>query len=198
MRFYPEDAPVPATLQTERLNLTMLAPEHVERDYDALMSSQARLNLWSGGRWPSPDFTLAQNMDDMLRHSREHLAREAFTFTVMNHDETRCEGCVYINGWDGTCRDIRLSEPPADARDFDAIIEYWVRDSALENDLDHELVSGLLTWFDHEWAFDRTLFRLNLDLPRDVQTLEALDLVRLYAFETPTPPGTYYIYGAPV
>jgi hypothetical protein len=197
VQFYPDDAEVPTTLRTEHLYLTMLAPEHVERDYDAFMSSMERLNAWSGGRWPTPDFTLEMNMDDMRMHSSEHKAREAFTFTVMNHEETRCEGCVYINGWEQACRHMGLSTPPNDRRDFDAITSFWVRDSAMERELDRELVSGLLEWFGDEWAFGRTLFLVNRDLTRDIQVLEDAGLDRLYTFETAKRPGEYYIYGAP-
>src|SRR5690606_6190183 len=96
MNWYPEPKPVPASLETEDLQLEMLAPEHVDLDYDALMSSRERLMRWSGGRWPHADFTRAENLDDMVMHRDEFLAREAFTYTVLNRARDRCEGCVYI------------------------------------------------------------------------------------------------------
>lgn len=195
MLFYPADAPVPESLRTSDLYLTMLAPEHVERDFDAFMTSIERLQLWSGGSWPTEDFTIARNMEDMIRHSSEHLAREAFTYTVLSPDEARCEGCIYINGWDATARHLRLDAPPEGARDLDALTEFWVRDSALERELDRQLITGLLTWFADEWAFERALFLINRDQVRDVTILEEAGLSRLYTFDTSREPGRFYVYG---
>ena len=197
MQFYPPDAIVPATLRTQDLYLTMLAPEHVERDYDAFMSSIPRLQRWSGGSWPTPEFTLAENMDDMIMHSNEHVDREAFTFTVLSPDESRCEGCIYINGWDKIARRLRLSEPPPEARDYDAVTTFWVRESALERDLDRQLVAGLLSWFDEEWSFERTLLMVNSDQQRDIDVLRELGLLPLLTLDTPHEPGLYYFYGRP-
>lgn len=195
MLFYPADAPVPETLRTEELYLEMLAPKHVERDYDAFMSSIPRLQLWSGGSWPSEDFTLAQNMDDMVMHSSEHLAREAFTYTVLNPDQSRCEGCIYINPWSHITRLLRLDGPPEGARDFDGITTFWVRESALAGDLDRQLLGGLQGWFTEEWAFDRMLYLVNRDQTRDAELLDEAGLARLYAFETTREPGLFYVYG---
>jgi hypothetical protein len=76
--FYPEPKPVPATLRTRDLHLEMLSPEHVELDYDALMSSWPRLQIWSGSdRWPRPDFTLEENLSDLTEHRDEFVSREA-------------------------------------------------------------------------------------------------------------------------
>ena len=100
MRFYPDDAPVPASLVTPEFMLKPLDASHVELDFDALMSSRPRLNLWSGNLWPRDDFTLAENLEDLEGHDVEQRAREAFTYTVLDPARQQCLGCVYINPLD--------------------------------------------------------------------------------------------------
>lgn len=194
MRFYPDTAPVPAELRTPHLLLRPLGPEHVERDYAAFMSSRERLLIWSGGSWPAADFTLEMNMQDMRFHRREHEQRIAFTFTVMSHDESRCEGCTYTNGWEKTAR--RMGAPIPDiARDFDGLTSYWVRDSALAHGLDTELLRGLIDWFDRDWSFGRALFFANSGQTRDIACFEEAGLARLATIAGTAPPGTFHIYG---
>lgn len=96
MPFVPSEFNVPAGMQTEHLTLRMLAPDVTQLDYDALMESRVRLRLWSDSSWPADDFTLAENQKDLEEHEREFHAREAFAYTVLRHDDSVCEGCVYV------------------------------------------------------------------------------------------------------
>ena len=97
MSFYPEPHPVPALLRTDELVCKPLTTDHVHLDYAALMVSNEMLQLWSGTSWPSADFTIEENWEDLDMHDREHQERVAFTYTVLNPDETECLGCIYIN-----------------------------------------------------------------------------------------------------
>lgn len=194
MNFYPATAPVPSELRTANLLLHPLGPEHVERDYDAFMSSRERLRIWSGGSWPSDDFTLAMNMDDMHHHRGEHVRREAFTYTVMSPDASVCQGCIYINGWEKFARQIQAQVPDF-AEEYDGITSYWVRDSALAADLDKELLSGLIAWFAASWQFNRAVFVANIQQERDIACLTEAGLTRLATVEGQRYPGTFYIYG---
>lgn len=195
--FYPEPKPVPATLRTRDLYLEMLAPTHVDRDYDALMSSWPRLQIWSGtDRWPRPDFTLQENLADLTEHRDEFLHREAFAYTVLSEDKTRCEGCVYINPWAMT-RELHPQSAPVDLADNAAIVTYWVRDSALEQDLDRQLLDGLIGWFrSDEWAFDRVLFMVNMNQQRDLEQLEEAGLERTVTLVSERSPGHFFFYDA--
>ncbi len=145
MAWYPDPKSVPESLDTEDLHLEMLAPKHVDIDHDAFMSSRERLLAWSGGRWPHEGFTRDENMKDMIMHRDEFLAREAFAYTVLNSAQERCEGCIYINpvmrsNVDGIRQDAALPESTAQ-------VSWWVRDDALERDLDRQLIEGLVSWF---------------------------------------------------
>ena len=95
MTFYPDDAPVPTSLCSHQYLLRPLRAAGVDLDYEAVMASQEALRRGSGGQWPSPGFTLEENLADLQGHEADFHARRGFTYTVMDPTETRCLGCVY-------------------------------------------------------------------------------------------------------
>jgi hypothetical protein len=152
MEFYPPSALVPEEKRTSLLVLRPLKATDVELDYEAVMSSAEMLRRWSQSGWPPDDFTLSQNLYDLQRHEREHNERQAFTFTVLNPQETRCLGCVYL---------VPLSSPElqlCESSAFAANVGFWVRTSELVNDLDRHLLATLREWIQTEWAFDCVVF----------------------------------------
>jgi RimJ/RimL family protein N-acetyltransferase len=176
MEFYPANAPVPEETRTNRLFLRPLRATDVELDYDAVMSSAEQLRRWSQHDWPSDDFTLAENLDDLQRHEREHGERVAFTFTVLNPQGTRCLGCVYI-------KPLRpeTAQLCADAT-YAADVGFWVRTSELANDLDKHLLTTLREWFTATWAFDAIVFTIGQQEARQAALLSEVGLERRAAF----------------
>lgn len=152
MEFYPSGVRVPEAKRTSRLFLRPLRATDVELDYDAVMSSAEMLRRWSQGSWPADDFTLTENLDDLERHEHEHNQREAFTFTVLNLEGTRCLGCVYLTPL--LPSELPLCQGAALATN----IRFWVRASEVLNDLDRHLLASLREWLQTEWAFDCIVF----------------------------------------
>jgi len=179
MEFYPAHAAVPEEKRTNRLLLRPLRATDVELDYDAVMSSAEQLRRWSQSSWPTDDFTLAQNLDDLQRHEREHIERKAFTFTVLNLPATRCLGCVYITPvWPQVAQ---LCTGAAYAGN----VGFWVRTAELANDLDKHLLAALREWFKAEWAFDCMIFTIGQQEARQVALLSEAGLERRDAFTLP-------------
>jgi hypothetical protein len=197
MQFYPDYAPVPVELRTSDLLLQPLTPGHVQMDYDAVMASRDQLLGWSNGLWPREGFTLAENLEDLQGHEQEHHDREAFTYTVMNPDATRCEGCVYISPWEHALahRHIDATLEDIEAADNEGVVTFWIRSGSIERDLDRQLVQALLDWFEREWTFSRVVFMTNSHLPRQVSILEEAGLQQVYDFGSPTPGLTWLFYG---
>jgi hypothetical protein len=197
MRFYPDDAPVPEELRTPDLVLRMLSPDHVHMDYEAVMESQEQLLRWSNGSWPVDGFPLSANLSDLQGHEREHSLREAFTYTVLNPDATRCEGCVYINPWSQAIgmRHVDATLDDISAGDDEAVVTFWIRSGSLDRDLDSQLVAGLLDWFALDWGFKRIIFMTNDQLPRQMQILEDAGLEQIYRFGSPEGVTTWLFYG---
>ena len=116
----------PTLLTTERVRLEPLAPRHTERDHAAFMSSREHLRATlNWGEWPRADMTLEENRADLQRHWEEFLRREAYAYTVLSPDGTRCLGCVYINP-----PDEDAAAPEEDGRA--ATLAYWVTVEGLE------------------------------------------------------------------
>ena len=150
----------------------------VELDYAAVMESKEMLRLWEQSTWPADDFTLAGNLKDLQRHEREHINREAFTYTVMNPTETECLGCIYI--YPRTVRWLARREATSvgDAgwTNYEAVIQFWVRTSQLAEGMDRQLLDVLRPWFAQEWAFEGHLFYTNEQFEQQVTMWEEAGL----------------------
>jgi len=88
---------VPQSYTSVEFTFLPLTPKYTELDYGALMSSKSTLRDWSGGTWPRDDFTLDENRADLQQHWEEFESGEAYAYTILNPDETRCEGCFYAD-----------------------------------------------------------------------------------------------------
>ncbi|TMQ73312.1 MAG: ABC transporter permease, partial [Candidatus Eisenbacteria bacterium] len=151
----PRDARVPRGLRTPRLVLWPLRVDDAALDRDAVMSDPAALRRWSQSTWPADDFTLDENRVDLERHEREHERGMAFTFTVLDPDEARCLGCVYLTpvlgelagSCGGAAHPVKLG--------------FWVRSSEIAVDLDRHLLEALRGWLRDGWTFDAVVLAIS-------------------------------------
>ncbi len=158
--FYPETAVLPTVYKTDELLLRPLTSAHGQLDYRAVMRSKKMLRVWSGHEWPSDDFTLADNLQDLEKHALEHQERIAFTYTVLNPSGRDCLGCVYINP---------LTDLQKEAPDFHAIVRFWVLEPRLADGLEQRCLTTLTDWFNtNSWAFDRLLLHTRVADQRQV------------------------------
>ena len=118
---------VPAGMQTGAFLLRPIRESDAELDYAAVMESREYLQAWEQTGWPADDFTLEDNRRDLRRHERQHAEGEAFTFTVMSPDETRCLGCVYIFAVDAGMFERSNTASTGDDRwsDVSATVYLW-------------------------------------------------------------------------
>jgi hypothetical protein len=121
----------------------MLSVDDVEKDYEAVMETQANFHS-PGLSWPREGFTLAENLADLARHQREYEDREAFAYTVVSLDESRVLGCVYID--------------PKDGDDPGARVELGVRASEVKTGLGRDLHAAVQAWITEEWPFETVVY----------------------------------------
>jgi hypothetical protein len=128
-------------------------------DYPAVMGSQPRLWTIFGEPWgwPKPDMSYEKDQADLARHEREQYAHESFNYAILNADESRLFGCIYID--------------PAERAGADADISWWVVDDALGSNLDTTLVEFVPAWIASAWPFARPRF-----IGRDISWTEWLAL----------------------
>ena len=176
--FYPENAVVPETLQTEEFLVRPLRTTDVELDYDAVITSRAELFLRSDGSWPREGFTLEENLADLTQHEQEHHAHVAFTYTVMNPTETECLGCLYVHPLRQLLQRATLSAEQIPAES--AYVTFWVRQSHLRDNLDRRLLQALIAWFRAEWAFSQVAFVAKIAQVRQIQLFEEMGMQLQY------------------
>ena len=104
-----------------------LSPAAVEADFAAVMRDIPMLRDWSGQDWPTPEFTVAENLVDLERHHREQQQGVALTYSVLLHGTI--QGCIYVHPpvQSLTTRDVTLI-PPFRWREGDAVCRGWAHD----------------------------------------------------------------------
>ncbi|CAB1065943.1 hypothetical protein D1BOALGB6SA_10742 [Olavius sp. associated proteobacterium Delta 1] len=145
-KFAPDSVVIPSGIETQDFRIRSLTINDVVKDYDAVMSSVDHLNGVFGPShpWPSVDLTFEQDLIDLGWHQKEFQIRSSFTYTVMNLDESRCLGCVYVY--------------PSEKIGYDARVILWVRQSEVGNGLDEKLFSVVKKWLSEEWWFTSVAF----------------------------------------
>ena len=136
----PADFTVPLVLETEHMRLRPLTINDVVKDFEAVVTSEARLLdvFQMPGGWPL-GLTLEQNLIDAGWHQAEFQRRTSFAFTVVSLDESEVLGCMYIY--------------PTDKPDYDAQIYMWVRHSRADDGLDQHLFETVEQWIGNDWPF---------------------------------------------
>lgn len=143
MPFVPKDYEVPAMLETAEFRLRMLTVHDVVKDYDAVITSAEHCKTIWGGKWPD-GLTLEQNLIDLGWHQKEFQTRRSFAYTVVQLDEARVLGCVYVE--------------PTRKRGYDAEVYLWARQSELAGGLEERLESAVREWIATRWPFDAVAF----------------------------------------
>ena len=136
--FVPSDFIVPAGLESDRFRLRMLTVHDVVKDFEAVMSSIPHLQTIWRTKWPE-GLTLEQNLIDLGWHQKEFQRRRSFTYTVLEPDESRVLGCVYIY--------------PSSKPGFDAEVYLWARQNQLSAGLEADLEDQVVSWLEAEWPF---------------------------------------------
>jgi hypothetical protein len=135
---------VPTTLDTEHFHLRMLEDSIAALDFEAVMSSQKRLQgiFGLGSQWPKVNMSLEENVESLKIHKQEFESRKAFAYSVFNNSNTKCLGSVYID--------------PSQSQDYDCDVYLWIRDDSLA--LDKTLYGAVLDWLSNDWPFSNIAF----------------------------------------
>jgi RimJ/RimL family protein N-acetyltransferase len=127
-------------------HLRPIREDDVAIDYPAVMGSRERLweifgEPWG---WPPETMTYEQDQADLARHEREIRDHESFNYAVLDAEESRLLGCVYID--------------PAERAGADADICWWVVDEEVGLALDAALSVFVARWLADAWPFSAPRF----------------------------------------
>ena len=143
-QFVPKEFVVPSELSTADFTLRMLSVDDVEKDFEAVTSSAARLSkVWPDSGWPA-GLTLRQNLIDLGWHEKEFQNRTSFAYTMVAPDESQVLGCVYFY--------------PTDKAEYDAEVFLWVRDNEVASELDKKLFEVVQRWLASDWPFENPAY----------------------------------------
>jgi hypothetical protein len=187
---------IPDRLATDEFILRPIVASDVELDYAAVMESKEYLRPWEQTGWPADDFTLEEDLKDVEMLEGRHAAHRAFTYTMMNPDETECLGCVYIMPPDARHYLDAHITPVGDHQwqSYAALVSFWVRTSRLASGLDERLLGALRTWLVQDGNLGRHLFVTNEQVTQQVELIERTDLQLRFTIDKPTHAGTYLAY----
>jgi len=167
----------PTERVTPRFRMEPLAPRHNELDFAAAQGSREHLQrTLQWGDWPSADATPEDNRGDLERHWGEFQRREAYAYTVLAPDGSRCLGCVYINP-------VGQNGSPAEPER--ARVAFWVIEPELANDLDRALAQEVIAMIEAEFPLDRVDFPVPVENERGARILGKVGLEETGA-RTPT------------
>ena len=143
-QFVPKEFVVPSELSTADFRLRMLSADDVDKDFEAVTSSAARLSkVWPDSGWPA-GLTLRQNLIDLAWHEKEFQNRTSFAYTMVTRDESQVLGCVYFY--------------PTDKAEYDTEVFLWVRESEVTNELDEELFGVVQRRVASDWPFENPAY----------------------------------------
>ena len=147
------------------------------------------LNLWSGSQWPTPGFTLAENLADLEWHDREHRERIAFTYTILDPGGSTCLGCLYIR----PLSELAEKNPKAlkNCSPAEAMARFWVLSSHVADGLDHRVLMALIDWFDKEWDFPQISLHTRLANEQQVDLFDASTLTHRFDLQMPQRGGIH-------
>jgi RimJ/RimL family protein N-acetyltransferase len=187
---------VPNRLVTDEFILRPIVASDVELDYAAVMESKEYLRPWEQTGWPAEDFTLEDDLKDVVMLEERHNARHAFTWTMLDLDETVCLGCVYIMPPDArSYRESRIT-PVGDAQwqDYGGLVNFWIRTSRLSSGIDERLLAAMRPWFAEHEKLGRILVVTNEEVGQQVQLIEQAGLQLRFMIDKPTQSGAYLAF----
>lgn len=178
-RWWPDafDGLVPSRLVDDRFVAVPLTIEVAALDYAAYMASPDVIRDHSDGRWPVEGFTLAEDLELVALHQRDHESRRAFTFTLLDPSWTESLGCLYVNPMHEY-----LDRVGANSRTIDALpgatasVTFWLRQDQHENGLPDAVAVAVNRWLLDDWPLDTHLFRV---LPSERTSRVALERLGL-------------------
>jgi hypothetical protein len=161
-------------------------PSDVALDYDAVMSSREFLFHWEQNPpYPSEDFSLEDNLQDIEKMCIGHHDGSRYTYTVMNAAETEALGCVYL-----IPNDDRMyltaevtSRDGTELSTVDATVSFWVRPSTWDDGFERILLDAVLKWLYNDWSLKRPVIITNEHLDHQIATIEGLGLTRRFDYD---------------
>lgn len=153
------------------LTFVPLTPALVEADYAAVMRDIPMLRAWSGQDWPTDDFPIEWNLEDLQRHDREQREGVALTYSALLDGVV--QGCVYVRPMaDALATRAVDMTVLTDVSLDDTVVRGWLHDRPAA-----DLVEATTTWLAAEGlVHGRLWWQTNSRCPDQLAACDALGL----------------------
>lgn len=171
-------ADLPDEVVVGDLTFVPLTPALVEPDYAAVMRDIPMLRAWSGQDWPTEDFPIEWNLEDLERHHREQQEGVALTYSILVDEVV--QGCIYVWPLIGSLSGRGIVVPdgvvlPAD----DVVVRGWLHDAPAAT-----LISACFSWLTAApFTFPRVWWQANSECPAQVAACGELGLTETLQFD---------------
>lgn len=192
MKGFIHPDPIPKNLFHPQFCFQILHPRYVKLDFEALMSSKDFLRRWSQSEWPTDDFSLQENLSDLEWHYDEQVNKIAFTYTILDHSQSTCLGCLYIK----PVSSIKNLQPQEEKllMPFSHFCSHWVTDRIRGTDLNQKIFSAMIDWLITDWQFPGIFFTSNSGIPEMEELYKKSGLVLFLEREQPNRYQHYWKY----
>ena len=198
MSFHTQGIDAPEGFDGTGYVVRPLRADDNELDYAAVMETREFLYHWEQEPpYPAEDFSLEENLEDLVGMVEAHRDGIRYTYTVMNADETETLGCLYFFPNDD--RMYRTAEVTShDGTDFssiDLVLGFWVRTSTWESGFEATLLEGVLGWLRSAWSVESPVVVTNAELTSQISSIESVGLTRRFDYDREKDMYTNLVYG---
>ena len=174
--FYPSDKDVPKELVFNSIKIRQLKATDNDLDYLAVIESGFR----------PEGFPKEENLKQISRHENDHNNKIEFAFTILDSEETKCYGCIFIKPIVPFLKFAFLNDRIFEHWDFDDTdpgVSFWITPSGWKLDLYKKLLIELPIWFKEEWPYERWFLLGMNPSEEEINEIVKLNLYQKFLFQ---------------
>ncbi len=198
MSFRSQGIDAPEGFRGDGFVLRPLSPSDNELDHPAVMETREFLYHWEQEPpYPAEDFSLEENLEDLVMMDEAHREGVRYTYTVMNADETEVLGCTYFFPNDDRMFPSATvtSHDGTDFSTVDLVWSFWVRTSTWERGFEATLLTAVNEWIREAWSVSNPVVMTNEALTRQIATIESVGMTRRFDYDREKDMYTNHVYG---
>ena len=174
--------------ESGKFKLLPLLVKNNELDYNAVMEARSFLNKLNDGRWPTVDFTLDQNREDLMGHEKSRKKREEITFSIFDSLGEKVIGCIYIRPIKKRLQEIipQSDFEKLNLHNDSASIWYWFVPKAVGEGIEDIFLREFKKWLVEDWNFPFIAYLLSNETSKIdyyISIFEKNELACLYSHD---------------
>jgi len=174
--FFPQDKSVPEELVLDNIRIRQLRASDNELDYNAVIESGFR----------PEGFPKEENLKQISRHEEDHNNKKEFAFTILNVEESKCYGCIFIKPIVPFLKFAFFNENIIEhlsLEQTDPGISFWITPTGWKMNLYDKLLEELPKWLKKEWPYESWYFLGMGPSPEEIKAISRLNLEQRFLLQ---------------